>query len=225
LVIAHRGASGERPENTLPAYELAIEQRADMIEIDLHRTADGAIVIAHDDRLPGLSGDGAIGGATLAEVRALVLDEVLDGFAGRIPFNLEIKRGHGGCYPGLEAEALAALRARGLGAAILFSSFEDAVLAELRALSDRARLGVLVSPRASAGWLERCAAVGAEAVHFEQRLATPPAIGAAHERGLAVYVYTVDAPAQMGELLARGCDGLFTNHPARMRRLVDAMFP
>ena len=43
LVIAHRGASGERPENTLPAYELAVAQRADMIEIDLHRTRDGAI--------------------------------------------------------------------------------------------------------------------------------------------------------------------------------------
>ena len=48
LVIAHRGASAYRPENTLPAYALAVEQRADMIEIDLHRTRDGAIVIAHD---------------------------------------------------------------------------------------------------------------------------------------------------------------------------------
>ena len=102
LVIAHRGASGQLAENTLPAYELAIEQRADMIEIDLHRTRDGATVIAHDEELSGLGGKGEIAAATLAEVRALdagggervpTLDEVLDRFGERIPFNLELKRG------------------------------------------------------------------------------------------------------------------------------------
>ena len=56
LVIAHRGASAERHENTLPAYALAVEQRADMIEIDLHRTRDGAIVIVHSEELGGLRG-------------------------------------------------------------------------------------------------------------------------------------------------------------------------
>ena len=72
LVIAHRGASGERPENTLAAYSLAVEQRADMIEIDLHRTRDGAIVIAHDERLAGLPNGREIAECTLAEVRAVM---------------------------------------------------------------------------------------------------------------------------------------------------------
>ena len=71
LVIAHRGASAYRPENTLPAYALAVEQRADMIEIDLHLSRDGAIVIAHDADLAALGGEGAIGERTLAELRAL----------------------------------------------------------------------------------------------------------------------------------------------------------
>src|SRR5688572_1875529 len=124
LVIAHRGASGERPENTLPAYALAVEQRADMIEIDLHRTRDGAIVIAHDERLAGLPGGREIAACTLAEVRGVdagggervpTLDEVLDGFAARIPFNLEIKRGVAAEYDGIEAATLSALAARGLG--------------------------------------------------------------------------------------------------------------
>jgi glycerophosphoryl diester phosphodiesterase len=93
LVIAHRGASGERPENTLSAYELAVEQRADMIEIDLHRTRDGAIVIYHDEDLAG-SVATASADASLAEVRELdagegervpTLDEVLDGLASASP--------------------------------------------------------------------------------------------------------------------------------------------
>jgi glycerophosphoryl diester phosphodiesterase len=230
LVIAHRGSSGERPENTLPAYALAVEQRADMIEIDLHRTRDGAIVIAHDECLPGLPGGREIGECTLAEVRALAkgelrvpsLDEVLDGFGARIPFNLEVKVGGGGAYPGIEAETLAALAARGLGPSILFSSFDDGVLQRIREAEPRARIGVLVSPRAAEGWLERCAGVGAEAVHFWKGLASAPAVAAAHRAGLVVYVYTVDEPAEMRSLFDRGCDGLFTNFPARMRALVDA---
>jgi glycerophosphoryl diester phosphodiesterase len=230
LVIAHRGSSGERPENTLPAYALAVEQRADMIEIDLHRTRDGAIVIAHDECLPGLPGGREIGECTFAEVRSLAngehrvpsLDEVLDGFGARIPFNLEIKVGGRGAYPEIEAETLAALEARGLGPSILFSSFDDGVLHRLRETDPNARIGVLVSGRAPERWLERCAEVGAEAVHFWKWLATAPAVDAAHRAGLAVYVYTVDEPAEMRSLLDRGCDGLFTNFPLRMRALVDA---
>ena len=71
LVIAHRGASAYRPENTFSAYELAVEQGADMIEIDLHRTRDGAVVVAHDEGLERIGGRGDIADATLAEVRAL----------------------------------------------------------------------------------------------------------------------------------------------------------
>jgi glycerophosphoryl diester phosphodiesterase len=232
LVIAHRGASGERSENTMPAYALAIEQRADMIEIDLHSTRDGAIVVAHDERLPGLPG-GEIGDCSLADVCALregderipSLDEVLDAFGARIPFNLEIKCGGRGPYLRIEELALAALAARGLGPTILFSSFEDAVLRRLRDAAPRTRIGVLVSRQDRAHWLERCRAVGAEAVHFWKGLATAPAVEAAHGAGLAVYVYTVDDAGEMRELLARGCDGLFTNFPARMRELVDRQFP
>ena len=69
LVIAHRGASGELPENTLPAFERAVEQQADMIEVDLHTTRDGEVVIRHDAELESLGGAGEIGGATVAEVR------------------------------------------------------------------------------------------------------------------------------------------------------------
>jgi hypothetical protein len=137
LVIAHRGASASRPENTLSAYALAVEQRSDMIEIDLHRTRDGEIVITHDQDLAGLGGDGEIADATFASVRALdagdgqrvpTLDEVLDVFGSRIPFNLELKRGTRIEYPDLEAASIDAVERRGLLDTTLFSSFYDSVL-------------------------------------------------------------------------------------------------
>ncbi len=229
LVIAHRGASGYRPENTPPAYELAIEQHADMIEVDLHRTRDGAIVVTHDETLGHLGGKGEIADASLAEVRALdagagervpTLEELMRGFARRIPLNLEIKRGAAGPYPGLEALAWSAVAEWKIEKETLFSSFFDPVLEELRRVASAARIALLVSPRHPEGWLARARAVGAEAVNPEARLVDRAFMETAHGEGLAVYVYTVDALSEMERLLELGVDGLFTNVPDRMRRLL-----
>ena len=174
LVIAHRGASGHRPENTLAAFTLAVEQRADMIETDLHRSRDAAIVIRHDGELASLGGEGGIADSRLADIQRLdagdgqmipTLDEVLDRFGQTIPFNLEIKTGPDGAYPELEADALAAVECRDLLGSTLFSSFDDGVLQRLRALSPKARLAVLVSPRRPKRAIERAEAVGAEAIN------------------------------------------------------------
>jgi glycerophosphoryl diester phosphodiesterase len=226
LAIAHRGASGVRPENTRSAYTLAVEQGADMIEIDLHRTRDGAIVVMHDADLGGLGGRGEVGAATLTEVRALdagqgervpTLEEVLSEFGRQIPFNLELKRGAAGEYPGLEGAVLEAVERRGLLAQTLFSSFYDGVLERLRNRTATARIGVLVSARAPRRWLERARAVRAEAVHFSANLVDAGAVEAAHAADLAVLAFTVDAPREMRRLLALGVEGLFSNHPDRLR--------
>jgi len=224
LVIAHRGASGERRENTVEAFELAVEQGADMIETDLHRTVDGAIVVVHDGELPGV---GAIGAASRARLRGAApampsLDEVLDAFGERIDFNLELKIGPRGPYAGLEESTFELLARRGLGPRTLLSSFDDRVLARMRVLEPEARIGVLVGRR-SGGWIERCEALGAEAVHFGRRMASAEAIDRAHAAGLRVYVYTVDEPDEMRALIGRGADGLFTNWPARMRELLGGL--
>jgi glycerophosphoryl diester phosphodiesterase len=229
LVIAHRGASGHLAENTLPAYELAIEQRADMIEIDLHRTRDGATVVAHDEELSGLGGRGEIAAATLDEVRALdagggervpTLDEVLDRFGERIPFNLELKRGSREAYDGLERAAFDAVRERGLLERTLFSSFFDPVLERLRAFAPEVRLALLFSPRDPEGPLERARAVRAEAINPWRGLARPGLIEAAHAEGLAVYPFTVDDEEEMRSLLDLGVDGIFTNFPDRLSALL-----
>ena len=231
LVIAHRGASAYRPQNTLPAFELAVAQHADMIETDLHRTADGAVVITHDEELAGLGGAGEIADASLADIRGLdagagervpTLDEILDGFGGRIPFNLELKRAVHRDYAGLETQALDAVRSRGLLGRTLWSSFYDSVLARLREQEPAARLGLLVSARYPDRIFERARAIGAEAINPEVSIVDAALVAEAHAEGLAVYVFTVDDEVAMRSLLDLGVDGIFTNRPDRMRSLVDA---
>jgi glycerophosphoryl diester phosphodiesterase len=231
LVIAHRGASGSLPENTLPAYRRAVEEGADMIEIDLHRTRDGELVVTHDENLAGLGGAGEIADATAAEVRALdagageripTLDEVLDAFGDRIPFNLELKRGTAADYERLEAATLDAVERRGLLASTLFSCFHDPVLARLRAVSPAARMALLLSVRFPHRPIERALALGAEAINPSRHLVSPELLDAAHGEGLAVLVYTVDAEDEMRRLLDQGVDGIFTNYPGRLRHVVDA---
>ncbi|MBW2543721.1 MAG: glycerophosphodiester phosphodiesterase [Deltaproteobacteria bacterium] len=233
-MIAHRGASGDRPENTLAAFQLAVEQRADMIEIDLHLSRDDAIVVRHDSDLASLGLKRELRATDLAQIRSLdagdgekipLLGEVLDRFGSEIAFNLEIKIGSDGAYPGLEAAVLRSVEDRGLLASMLFSSFCDDVLERLRALSSDARLAVLVSRRRPQGALERARAVGAEALNPHFGLAKADFVEAAHAEGLAVYPYTVDSPADMRRFLEAGVDGLFTNQPARLRDLLDASPP
>ncbi|MBW2401523.1 MAG: glycerophosphodiester phosphodiesterase, partial [Deltaproteobacteria bacterium] len=208
-----------------------VSQGADMIEIDLHRTRDGETVVTHDEDLARLGGRGEVAEADVAEIRALdagggaavpTLDEVLDAFGGRVPFNLELKRGRRRRYDDLETAALAAVERRGLLESTLFSSFDDATLAELGSQSPEARIALLLSARSASRPIERALALGAEAVNPSLFVVTPELIEAAHQVGLAVHVYTVDAEDDMLRLIDLGVDGLFTNFPARMRALLES---
>ena len=228
-VIAHRGASAYLPENTLAAYELAVAQQADMIEVDLHCTRDGEVVVVHDAELARIGGRGEVGGASLAELRSLdagagqrvpTLDELLDGFGSRIALNLELKQASHGAYPALPALAAEAVRRRGLLERTLFSSFYDPVLRELRRVEPTARIALLLARRAPARWVERARALSAEAVNPELPLVDRAFVERAHSEGLVVYVFTVDPLDEMRRLLELGVDGLFTNVPDRMRELV-----
>ena len=232
-VIAHRGASGALPENTLPSFALAVEQRADMIEVDLHTTRDGEVVIRHDAELETLGGVGEIGETALADIRRLdagggqavpTLDEMLDGFCEAIPFNLELKVGARGRYPGMEGVAVAAVERRGVLAETLFSSFYEDVLQALRACGEGVRIAVLVSERWPAGMLERARRLGAEAINPFYRLVDRELVDRAHGEGMVVYPYTVDDLAEVDRLVGLGVDGLFTNYPDRMRSWVDERF-
>ena len=235
LVIAHRGASGDRPENTLPAFEEAIAQGADMIETDLHLSRDGVVVIHHDAGLERLGGTGEIRDRTASELAALdaapgaadslqipTLLDVLEGFAERIDWNLELKVGLEAPYDGIEERVLGEVEARGLLRRVIFSCFDDGVLERVRSASREARVGVLVSPRAPQDIFGRAERVGAEAIHPHTFLINDALVAEAHARGLAVYPYTANDPAEMSGLLDAGVDGVITNFPRVLGDLLGA---
>ena len=164
LCIAHRGASGEAPVNTLQAFELAIEQRADMIETDLHLTREGRIVLAHNSNLRGVE----FATQSFEELRLRApelptLEEALALCGDRIPFNLELKTGVGGRYQGLERRVLDVVRGFDLLDRTLFSCFDDRVLRNLRDLEPAARIALLVAPRTDVEVETRARRLGAEA--------------------------------------------------------------
>lgn len=219
----------------MAAYRRAVEQGVDMIEIDLHRSRDGVVMIHHDAELTRLGGEGEIADRTAAELAELnaapgspvpermpMLLDVLESFGRQVELNLEIKVDRSGApYAGLEESLLAMLEERGLLGRMLISSFSDAVLERLRALSPEVRLAVLASPRAPRRILKRARRVLAEAINPHVALVTANLVRRAHAEGIRVYPYTEDDPAGMSRLLDLGVDGIITNHPARLRRLLE----
>ncbi len=223
--IAHRGASRDAPENTLEAFRLAVRQRADMIETDLHLSRDAQIPLYHDSTLAGRP----VAELSLEEIRGLqksvpTLEEALDAVGAEIPFNLELKAlpDDRTTYRGLEERVLGEIRRRGWLARTLFSSFYDPALARLRELEPAARIGLLVSSRSAARMLERAERLRAEAIHPARSLVREDVVGEIHRAGLRVHVFTVDDPDDQRRLVGWGVDGIFTNLPAQLRAILDS---
>jgi glycerophosphoryl diester phosphodiesterase len=226
-VIAHRGASGTAPENTLPAFRRAEELGADMIELDVQLTRDGHPVVIHDRTLDRTtSGRGAVRRRTLAEIglldagfwfgrrfadtRVPTLGEVLE--AVGIPINVELKAAGD---DGLERRVLDTVTRAGALDRVVFSSFDGASLGRLRALSGDADLAVLWPGRAIARAVALADRVGARSLHLRTSRVVASAITAGHAAGFAVRVWTVNAPAEFARLTDAGADGVFTDYPER----------
>ncbi len=226
-VIAHRGASGTCPENTLPAFQRAVELGAPMIELDVQLTRDGHPVVIHDWTLDRTtSGHGAVRRRTLAEIAALdagrwfgpafagarvpTLAEVLAAIPIRI--NVELKAAGD---DGLERRALETVAQAGALDRVIFSSFEPASLERLRALARDAELAVLWSGRSIASALALADRVSARSVHLRKSGTAAAGILAGHATGRAVRVWTVNAPEDFARLTAAGADGVFTDYPER----------
>jgi glycerophosphoryl diester phosphodiesterase len=226
-VIAHRGASGTCPENTLAAFRHAEALGAHMIELDVQLTRDGEVVVMHDDTLERTTdGRGPVGRWTLAELRRLdagswfapefagepvpTLAEVLR--AVRLPVNVELKAGGGS---GLVARTLAVVEEAGALARVVFSSFDPDALLRLRTLTADADLGVLWARRVLAPALDLARRVAARGLHLRKTLASPKSLAAAREAGLAIRVWTVNEPREFASLRAAGASGVFTDYPER----------
>jgi glycerophosphoryl diester phosphodiesterase len=222
-VLAHRGARRDAPENTIEAFALALAQGADGVELDVHRTADGGLVVHHDADAAGL---GVLALRTLGDIRAArpdvpTLDEVLDECAGAL-VNIEIKNLQGdGDYDPDDAAAelvVECLGRRAGGDDVLVSSFNLATIDRVRALDPSVPTGLLTmlgfDPIDA---LDVCAARGHGALHpFVGMLAGPVAgatVTKAHDRGMAVNVWTVNDDDEIRRLATAGVDIVMTDVP------------
>jgi glycerophosphoryl diester phosphodiesterase len=198
IVIAHRGASAELPENTLPAFERAIDLGADFVEIDVHAARDGPIVVTHDRPRAGREYP--------------TLEEALDVMRGRIGVMVEIKMPNR-----YRRHQIVTRTVELMGDDDVLVCFQRPALVEARALRPNLRtvqhVGLGVSIRGAAG---------AWAAGFRDARVTRRGIAAARSLGLEPLVYTVNDAARMTELSRLGASGLFTDRPELALRLFRA---
>ncbi|MBZ4371003.1 glycerophosphodiester phosphodiesterase [Corallococcus sp. AS-1-6] len=253
LHIAHRGGALLAPENTLEAFQRAVHtHRTDMLELDVHLSRDGEVIVAHDDTLERCTdGEGPLAALTLAELRKLDAGYRFTPDEGRtFPF-----RGQGVRLPTLR-EVLRAFPALRLNVELKPDvPGAEAVLARL--LTEEAALGRVCLGSEQDAIAERLYEELPDACHFYPRDAlaafvlalkageTPPEdaryrvldmplyfgevrlvddvlLKAAAERGKWINVWTVDDPAEMDRLLAEGIGGIMTDRPDLLRQRMDA---
>ena len=215
-VIAHRGASWDEPENTLPAFERAITVGADFVEFDVQAANDGALVVFHDlelDRLTPLTGP--LRQRPLAELHEVgipTLEEVLDLSSGRIGVMAELKSPHLYRRHDIVARTVALLSRDAV-----VVSFSRPALLESRRLKPELRLlqhvgfGVSIAVAAEYAW----------GVGFHDPRVTARGLAKGRALGLATTVYTVNEPTRMRALDALDVDGIFTDRPDLARATLD----
>jgi glycerophosphoryl diester phosphodiesterase len=228
LNIAHRGASGTFPENTLSAFRAAIDAGADMCELDVQLTRDGAVVVIHDDTVERTTdGNGEVAKLTLEELKRLdagakfkggaikgeripTLDEVFDVTAGKCGLNIELKAA------GVEAQVAQIMQARNAFGDSIVSSFNWDYLKNIQQLHFNIRVGLLAEEK-PVDLMMNAVAMRAHSINPRWDMVTADLCKAAHERGLMVYTWTVDSDARMRALIECGVDGIMTNFPERLR--------
>lgn len=242
VVVAHRGASGQAPENTLAAYERAVALGAVAAETDVFLTADRAIVALHDPTLDRTtSGAGPVAAQELAAIQALdagswfdpafadqrvpTLGQVLDRTIGRLVLCVEIKAGDGIVSAVRDVLDQAGARDQ----VVIFSFDADAigeagvVLPDVPSLLLATRQGL---PRAyDPGVIDQALLLGADGVGFNHGSLTAELVAAAHGAGLPVFVYTVNTAPELARVLALGVDGVITDWPDRVRGWLDTPPP
>lgn len=207
-VIAHRGAwSAEVPENSLAAFERAIDLGADMIEFDVRRTRDGEPVVFHDAELAGTP----VSHLTRADIEDCagvlppLLDEVLELARGRIALDVELKEDG---YVDELADVLSGFAVS--GGELIVTSFLDTVLAQLAALTPQLRRGLVVS-RSANGAAERAKACGASIVLPKLKLVDEATLAELTAAGLTVIVWDFMAAAHTALLHDARVTGVITD--------------
>ncbi len=228
LVIAHRGASAYEPENTLRAFDLAIRQGAQIIELDLHVTCDNHVVVIHDPTLNHKTNlTGRVDRLTLAEVkradagkgeRVPTLDETLDLAMGKVQLYLEIKD------PRAALPALEIIRARRCQSQVMLASFNIGMMQRLGEEVSDTELGLILGNATfhpMVRWREAFPWIALRRVKYrflcmQVELCYSYLASRTRASGKKLYVWTADKEKQFARMMSIGVDGIVTNKPDRL---------
>jgi glycerophosphoryl diester phosphodiesterase len=234
LIFGHRGASAYAPQNTLPAFELAAEQGADGIELDVWLSKDRQLVILHDSTLDHTTNStGYIWDKTLVELKDLdashsfkdkygvvvipTLDEVFEAVGKRLLINVEIKA-DAGMISGVEQAVADKIAYFGLEQRTIVSSFSADVLRNFRGIKPEVAIGFLHAEETPAEQWEIINEMIYEARHPHHTLIDDEYMTYAKSQGWRVNTWTVNDAARGLELQQLGVDAIITNHPDMLLR-------
>lgn len=241
LLLAHRGASAYAPENTLAAFQLAMQQGAHGVELDAKLSADGEIVVMHDASVDRTTdGRGKVNELPLAALRELqaagrfrdrfpneripTLVEVLETLGSQALINIELTN-YSSQRDGLPELAAELVESMDLQANVLFSSFLPANLKRVRRRLPQARVAILALPGLAGwpgrGWFGRRAAP--EIVHPHHSDVSPEFVRQEHARGRRVHTWTVNDPNAARAFLLMGVDGLISDDPPALLKVMEEM--
>jgi glycerophosphoryl diester phosphodiesterase len=231
IVIAHRGAAGSAPENTLASVDEALAQGTDFVEIDVQENAEGEVVVIHDSDLMKIAGvDLKVWNATAADLltidvgswfapefsdqRVPLLRDVLRRVEGRANLTIELK--YYGHDQNLEQRVVDIVEQEGAVDDCVIMSLEYHAVRKMRSLRPEWTVGLLTAK--AVGDLTR---LDADFLAVNSGLATRAFIRRAHSRGKQVWVWTVNDPVRMFHLMNLGVDGLITDEPGLARRVLE----
>jgi glycerophosphoryl diester phosphodiesterase len=232
MVIAHRGASSYAPENTLAAFDLALQMGVRQIELDVHSTSDGHLVVIHDDtvdRTTNGSGPvashrlaelweldaGAWFGATFAGERIPTFDAVLERYKGRVHIHTELK-GH---TPSLSQRTADLIRQHGMVEQVTITSFQKVRLEEIRAYAPELTTGWLVgevSDAMIAPIIVQARAMGLAQLCPRANTVTPELVRRLHAEGFVVRASGATTEELMQQVVQAGADGMTVNFPDKL---------
>jgi glycerophosphoryl diester phosphodiesterase len=236
-VIAHRGFSGQAPENTLIAIERAVSIGAEMVEVDVTMTSDGHVICLHDDTLDRTTdGSGLPGRLSLAEIKKLdagswfsavysgeripTLAETLEAVRGRVLINVEIKAE--AVASGVVPAVARLITEHEMLDAVVVSSFSPEALRLMKITEPAIATVTLFNKDLHTGRdeLEIIQEVGSRGCNISSRLVTPEMIDRYHSHGIPVGVYTINEASEMRRMMELGVDAVFSDYPDRMLELV-----
>lgn len=222
LVIAHRGASGREVENSLAAFRLAADMGADGVELDVHATSDGRLVVFHDETV----GRMRIASSTFEQIRTHrlgngetvpSLEEALGVILPGMKAYIEVKT----LEPGFDSVLLDIIDTSAAPASTAVHSFDHRIVRRLHGRRPRLALGILLAEylfEPAAEMKASCAKVVWQSFQYIDRAL----VQSIRDAGGAVYAWTVDDRMVMERLASLGVAGLCSNHPDRARAFVDS---